>query len=857
MGTVIPEHSQTSLVSPAAASMPPIGETAQGVTSIGQRDWEETSVPASSPSPIRPGASITSIYLPLADSVPDPKNWKELPQSNITFSHSFTADVEHLYQSDFRKQGPLFEPTFSTAVYFLVHAAPSMSDGLEVLVFDKEGDTEPKQVVPMQRLDDGRYFVGLDDEGKTIGEGTRFAYRNQKTGSIIADPYAYQLSSFEWTTIPGRHELPDQSHFKPLHCVVRQDPLAAALSEQEVGSFAPPPVLKDIKTVKFHTDRTLDLTDAQLGPGFEGTQGTLKALQSPFVQQELLKGFNQVEFFPIHSFGTEVPTFYEGGQFNPDARNVWGFMPISHFSIDPSRVHNKENPWAEVIDTIESLHRAGFRVAVDVVPHSFEAADDRPSDSEDFKGPNINFRELDRDGFYANYKDGRLRNYSGCGNAFRFTPVAGRNYARDSLESIVGEGGAYFLRAIESVFRLGAGVRIDQGILMGRDQNGEFSPTAKVFSLLDQLSHDYGTPAVCESCDCGKHGPGKSKDWIRLEPYGPIPTQDFMGGREWPRRAIADKEMGMARDVANVLNGHGLSYARNGAPTSRRVVMLAPHDGLTQYDGMEQLLRESGFRDHYFPQATTDLLTKAEQRLASADQEKLITRRLVSSAILGVEFLTTFSPSTHRLWCYGSQVLADQGGDHDAYNKPEFSNKSFSSPEPWREEYRNHWLEKEALRDELGVFSHARFLSHPQLRYFDETGHSMNRGYDHEVDARWSAGNRPQILSAWYSGKEFNKPDVLVTWCSGSRRFTHEAVHLPDPGASETGERYTWVRRADSSAFVVPEGKEWKTGVYEPLIVDQTTGVFFQTSGVQVFQRVTEREAWPLKTRYWEQKGQA
>jgi len=795
--------------------------------------------------------SSPAVRLEPAGCVPDEKNWREVSsESSLKMSHSFTSVVEQLYQDDVRKQGPLFEPSVSSAVYFLVHTAPHQTTPLEVLIYDSPDDKNPS-VVPMTRLEDGRQFVGIDDGGKTIGEGTRFAYRNPQTGALIADPYAYQLSQFEWTTVPRLDEMPNQSHFKPIQCTVRQDPLVSAIRARGGRDIAAAPDYGDIRTVKFHMLRTSDLTDEQLGAGFEGTQGTLKALQSPFVQRELLKGFNQIEFFPIHSCGTGVPTFYEDGPLNPDARDVWGYMPISHFSIDPSRVYNKDNPWAEVIETIDSLHRAGLRVAVDVVPHSLEE-----------KGPKLNLGILDRDGYYATYDDGRLRNYSGCGNAIRFVPTPGRDYELNSLESQVGEGGAYFLRSIESLFRIGADVRIDQGIMIGRNEWGDFSPDAKAFSLLSQLANTHGSRVVCESSDCGKDGPGSS-DWIRIEPYAPtapvhpdskIRTQDF-GAREITRNAMADFAIGMIREVANVLNGHGVSYARSGLlADSNRVVPVSPHDGFTLYDDMNERLKRSRFRDQYFSNAHDTLLTESERKLTADQQEKLIERRLVSSAALGVEFLTTFSPATERLWNYGAQFLADQMGNHNAYDRPEFSNRSFTEVESWRDEYRKAWLKKEELREELGIFSHSRFLGHPSLQYFDGSGQCMNRGYDHEVNARWGAGHSPQILSAWYSGEKFHKSDVLVTWCSGPRKREYDAVHLPNPGVSETGERYVWLRRTDSSALITPGEK---SDIFEPMIVNQSEGVFFQTGGVQVFQRVTEREANNHITRYWQEKGQA
>lgn len=861
MGTVIPEH----LRHPSPNQAP--SELSNEHISADKSDWADVSLPSSTPARTRPGSTTPSAYLPLADSVPDPRNWQELPQSNVKFSHSFTSIVEQLYHSDLRKQGPLFEPTTSTAVYFLVHTAPSMSDDLEVLVFSKEGDTIPTHVAPMKRLEDGRLFVGIDDGGVDIGEGTRFAYRNKTTGALIADPYAYEVSKFRWTKVPARHEMPTQEHFEPIHCVVRQDPLSSFVRDRNGQDIAPAPEHTQLRTVKFHTLRTSDLTDEQLGAGFEGTQGTLKALQSPFVQEQLLKrgssiGFNQVELFPIQAQATEVPTFHENHHFNPQASNVWGYMQISHFAIEPSLVSDKGNPWREVIETVNSLHKAGIRVSFDMAPHTFEGGDHPQAHN---KGPSINFRALDREGYYATYPDGQLRDYSGCGNAFRFVPPPGRKYEAGSLESQLGEGGAYFFRAIESVFRLGADVRIDQGIMLGRGRRGGFHPDAAPFQLLSQIANDYGCRVHCETGDCGRDGPGSS-DWLKVEPYAAlapvypeskIRTQDFIGGREIPRDAMSDSRRAMMQSVADVFGGRGSSYFRNGLTDSYRVVTVGVHDGYTLYDDLKERLAQSAFRWRHFWDAEQNLLDDSEKGLDSARKESLIEQRMVSAAALGVEFLTAFSPSTVRLWSFGTEVLVSQDGNHNAYDQPQFSSQSFAQPEAWRQRYLEHWIEKEQLREELGVFSHARFLGDPSLSFFDDSGLHMNRDEDKENERRWTARHSGQVLSAWYSGREFNRPDVLVTWCSGPRKFDSNGVQLPDPGSSETGERYVWLRRADSSALIVPDDKPWKSGVYEPIMVEAGKKVYFQTGGVQVFQRVTEREALHHLAEYRAKTGQA
>jgi pullulanase/glycogen debranching enzyme len=814
--------------------------------------------------------SSPAVRLEPAGCVPDETNWREVSsESSLKMSHSFTSVVEQLYQDDVRKQGPLFEPSVSSAVYFLVHTAPHQTTPLEVLIYDSPDDTNPS-VIPMTRLEDGRQFVGIDDGGKTIGEGTRFAYRNPQTGALIADPYAYQLSQFEWTTVPRLDEMPNQSHFKPIQCTVRQDPLVAAA--RKLGrDITASPDYNDIRTFKFHPSMTDDLSDEQLGEGFEGTQGTLKALQSPFVQEKILKGCNQIELFPIHSFGTEVPTFYAGGRKNDDAKNVWGYMPISHFSIDPSRVFNKSDPWFELLQTVDSLHMAGFKVVVDEVPHSFEAGDElstkrdstkEPENTSAFMGPDLSFRILDRAGYYPTYKDGRLRDYSACGNAFRFTPVPGRKYEQGSLESNFGEGGAYFIRSMRTLFRAGIGVRVDQGPILGRDGDN-FSPDSKVYVFLSKLANRYGTTITYEPCDAGPA-------WYQVKPYAPHAqvhhtakprTQDFETLNQI-LLAASEGSAELCRKVACIWNGNDAIYGREGQLTESNRVIIFPHDGKSLFDRVVDRQEHSSFFAHHKPYALKTLLSEDEKKTLPADEaSKQIQIGLAAAGTLCAEFLTTFAPTTNRTWVHGTQWAMSRDGEPNSYNKPQYWNKSFiNDQDRWRVKYHDTWLQKEELRVELGIFAHDRIVPDSQLKatYFDYRGEPMSTGNADSDHVRWQYG---RVLSKWYSGREMNKPDVLVTWCAGPRNDAENPVRLPEPGVNESGEKYVWLRRADSSSFPLPspdgDGMRGKDAVFEPLIVEEQRGILFNTVGVQVFQRLLEREARELVQSYWEKKGQA
>lgn len=802
--------------------------------------------------------------------VPDEKNWSDVAKGlSLKMTHSFTPLVEQLYQSDVRKQGPLFEPSVSSAVYFLVHTAPAHHDPLEVLIYNSASDTSPV-AVPMVRLENGHYFVGIDDEGKTIGEGTRFAYRNKTTGAIIADPYAYELTPFEWKTVPSLGEMPNQSHFKPIQCIVRQDPLVSAVRKLE-RDIAASPDYNDIRTFKFHPSMTADLSDEQLGEGFEGTQGTLKALQSSFVQEKILKGCNQIELFPIHSFGTEVPTFYAGGRKNDDAQNVWGYMPISHFSIDPSRVFNKSDPWFELLQTVDSLHLAGFKVVVDEVPHSFEAGDElstkrdstkEPENTSAFMGPDLSFRILDRAGYYPTYKDGRLRDYSACGNAFRFTPVPGRKYEQGSLESNFGEGGAYFIRSMETLFRAGIGVRVDQGPILGRDGDN-FSPDSKVYVYLSKLANRHGTTITYEPCDAGPA-------WYQVKPYAPHAqvhhtakprTQDFETLNQI-LLAASEGSVDLCRKVACIWNGNDAIYGREGQLTESNRVIIFPHDGKSLFDRVVDCQEHSSFFAHHKPHALKTLLSEDEKKTLTADEaSKQIQIRFAAAGTLCAEFLTTFAPTTNRTWVHGTQWAMSRDGEPNSYNKPQYWNRSFiEEQDRWRGKYHDTWLQKEELRVELGIFAHDRIVPDSQLKasYFDDRGELMSKGDGDSDHARWQYG---RVLSKWYSGSETNKPDVLVTWCAGPRNDAENPVRLPEPGVNESGEKYVWLRRADSSSFPLPspdgDGMRGEDAVFEPLIVEKQRGILFNTVGVQVFQRLLEREARELVQSYWEKKGQA
>ncbi|MEW6013678.1 MAG: pullulanase-associated domain-containing protein, partial [Elusimicrobiota bacterium] len=125
-------------------------------------------------------------------------------------------------------------------------------------------------------------------------------------------------------------------------------------------------------------------------------------------------GVNAVHIMPFYDFEKEENTEdYD-----------WGYMPVSYNSPEGWFSVDKKEKISETKKMIDSLHKNGIKVIMDVVyNHTAETG-----------GKAYNFQTSAYDYFYRKKDDGSYYNGSGCGNEFKSDSPYGRKFIIDSLK---------------------------------------------------------------------------------------------------------------------------------------------------------------------------------------------------------------------------------------------------------------------------------------------------------------------------------------------------------------------------------------------------------------------------------------
>jgi pullulanase len=192
-----------------------------------------------------------------------------------------------------------------------------------------------------------------------------------------------------------------------------------------------PPCWHDLIVLETHVRDLLAHAPIEL-PSEErrGFKGLAKWLRHPDCYLRQL-GVNAVELQPVQEFDCERPEDYH-----------WGYMPVNFFapasaySTAPTRGAQIE----EFRELVEAFHDAGVAVILDVVYNHVGE-------------PNHLFH-LDKYYYFTSDHEGRLTNWSGCGNDLRTTTPVTRRLIIDSL--------AHFIRAFDV-----DGFRFDLADLVG------------------------------------------------------------------------------------------------------------------------------------------------------------------------------------------------------------------------------------------------------------------------------------------------------------------------------------------------------------------------------------------------------
>ncbi len=124
-------------------------------------------------------------------------------------------------------------------------------------------------------------------------------------------------------------------------------------------------------------------------------------------------GVNCVELQPVQEFT------YEGNGYE------WGYMPVNWFSPSSAYAENPEkaSQIGEFAKLVESFHRAGISVLLDVVYNHF--------------GEPNSLLKVDKEYYFEMASDGKLTNYSGCGNDLRTRSPMATRMIIDSLKRML------------------------------------------------------------------------------------------------------------------------------------------------------------------------------------------------------------------------------------------------------------------------------------------------------------------------------------------------------------------------------------------------------------------------------------
>ena len=130
-------------------------------------------------------------------------------------------------------------------------------------------------------------------------------------------------------------------------------------------------------------------------------------------------GVTYVQLLPSTDFATIDETRLEGNQYN------WGYEPLNYNAVEGSFSTDPYNPTTRIREfkqMVQALHKAGFRVILDVVyNHTTNAA-------------NTGFERTMPGYFYRMREDGTFFNGSGCGNETASEKEMFRKYMIESLE---------------------------------------------------------------------------------------------------------------------------------------------------------------------------------------------------------------------------------------------------------------------------------------------------------------------------------------------------------------------------------------------------------------------------------------
>ena len=246
--------------------------------------------------------------------------------------------------------------------------------------------------------------------------------------------------------------------------------------------------------------------------------------------------------------------------------NYWGYAPVCCFTPTRRYATKGGDPRLEFRTMVDTLHRAGLEVLVDVVfNHTAEG---------DARGTTLALRGLDNRAYYALAPEWprRPRDHTGCGNSLDLNQPSCLRYVLDALRAWVVELGV-------------DGFRFDLAVTLARTETG-FSPTAPFLAAITQDPLLRNCKLIAEPWDVGDSG-------YRLGgfPAGFSEWNDRF--RDTVRRFFRGDD-GHTADLATRLAGSSDLFGAVGRGPLASVNFVTSHDGFTLRDLVSYAHKHNG-----------------------------------------------------------------------------------------------------------------------------------------------------------------------------------------------------------------------------------------------------------------------
>jgi len=301
-----------------------------------------------------------------------------------------------------------------TTGFIVVKMFCPRSPNVEIELFRRFEDPTGRRI-PMVSMGDGFWEVRLEPAFLGWYYGFRITAIADTEGFeasdfAVLDPYAHFVSvTNDHIQHPKGRLLPDEPYdWEGDTWIAIEDPRDLVIYETH------------IKDATAH---------ASAGSQYPGTyQGFVEPGIRGGLEHIAALGCNAIELLPLHLYAYKEPP---GNDWNPLARNHWGYMSTSFFAPEPRYMlgastdeparHSDPSTHRAVKDMVKEIHKKGIAVIVDVVYNHVSNYDRNP------------LKYIDKAYYFRLTIDGFYRSDSGCGNDFKSENPMSRQLIIDSV----------------------------------------------------------------------------------------------------------------------------------------------------------------------------------------------------------------------------------------------------------------------------------------------------------------------------------------------------------------------------------------------------------------------------------------